>query len=91
MTRHPRTHKLVCPYCSARQEFKADDYFAPLNDAASDVVCEHCDQKFNMVRDAKNVMAFTNLIDPWTVLSQLPKPTEEHHESAGTRVYVPAH
>jgi hypothetical protein len=54
--------KLVCPYCKAKQEYKAKDYFAPATSISENIQCDNCDEYFNAAIKNGEVISYSNLL-----------------------------
>ena len=57
------TKKLICPYCKAKQEYKAKNYFTinSIKVISLDIRCDDCDQLFNSYLENGWVTSYPNL------------------------------
>lgn len=56
------TERLKCPYCKAKQEYKAKDYFTQAGTLSLDIQCDSCDEKFNSYKEEGGwVTSYPNL------------------------------
>lgn len=61
MSKTTLKQKLLCPYCSTKQEYKSKDYFAGEAIFSSDIQCDNCDELFNARIEEGVVYTFSNI------------------------------